>query len=450
MTNAEKLLEELKTKDISLKIKDGKLKCKSPVGALTGELRIKLEQLKPEIMRILEGQESNLVTLKPFPNSLYRGDCQEILKRIPDNSIDLIVTDPPYGLEFMGKDWDNAIPAVDAWQECFRVLKPGAFAFVMCAPRSDLQCRMIDHLERAGFETGFSPIFWTHAQGMPKAHKINEDGNKKTTTTCEINNEDTLNAEFISPEATRFKGAYAGFQPKPAVEVILVVMKPLEKRGYTNQAFDNDKGITWLDKCRVGEGRFPANLLVSDGALGDYSRYFSLDSWAGKLNLAELPQSVQENLPFLIVPKPSNREKEAGLERFKKQRIRGRDQGQDKRNTPHKLRPKDRKNIHPTIKPVTLMAYLITMGSREGDVVLDPFLGSGTTAVAAVGINRRIIGIEISDEYMKIAQARFRSAFIAKHYPASQVKHEEIQDDQQEDVDEEGAGLADEEMKQTG
>ena len=474
MNKIERLMNELNAKGIQL-YKDGdKLRWKCVKGVLTDETKARLKKYKKKIIKRLENQGSNLVTLKPFPNRLCRGDCCEVLKHIPDNSVDLMVADPPYGLEFMGKDWDKAIPPVEIWEECFRVLKPGAFAFIMCATRLDLQWRMINNLEQAGFETGFSPIYWAYCNGMTKRQKINttikkrkkkqrsvvdlnpKEEEENSSVTYEVDPNATIfDGDIRSPEEKKFEGAYSGFQPKPAVEIILVVMKPLEKKHYTDQALDNDKGVTWLDDCRIprkkgGDGRVPATILVSDDVLGDKSRYFSLDQWAEKLNLAELPPSVQKTFPYLFVPKPSTKEKDAGLDNFEKKKIEGRDSGQSKRNAPHKPRPTEKKNIHETVKPVTLMAYLITMGSREGDVVLDPFLGSGTTAVAAVGINRRIIGIEINDEYFEIAQARFRSAFLAKHYPASQVKHEEVQDDQPEDAVEDEAGMADDELKQAG
>ncbi len=178
------------------------------------------------------------------------------------------------------------------------------------------------------------------------------------------------------------------------------------------------------------EGRFPANLIISDDVLdtgkehksghmdcvakneggvcygkynphsaynpgdsGGFSRFFSLDAW------------VERNLPFLIVSKASKKEKNAGLEEF-----------EDKECQPAGLvgainkgteRPRQkRKNSHPTVKPIKLFCYLITMGSRPGDVVLDPFMGSGTTGVAAKMLGRNFIGIELDPEYVKIAEAR--------------------------------------------
>lgn len=85
------------------------------------------------------------------------GDCKDILPQILSDSIDCLITDPPYGLSFMGKDWDRAVPGVEVWRECLRVLKPGAFAFVMCIPRLDCLSRMAMRISDAGFNIAFTP-----------------------------------------------------------------------------------------------------------------------------------------------------------------------------------------------------------------------------------------------------------------------------------------------------
>ena len=490
------------------------------------------------------------------------GDCRDILKTLPDESVDCIVTDPPYGYSFMGLAWDKALPSEEALKECCRVLKPGAFGFFMCAPRQDVLSRMIIRLEDAGFNTGFSSIYWSFASGFPKASAIDKlidkrNGRKpeeykalgdylrtqrelkglsqkdiavyfpsKTggLTGCYWNWENSANVptleqwgilkellvldsrfdELIEREeaereiigkqsytvpkelyqvglakegtredalitapstdkAKEFDGSYAGFQPKPAVEIIIVCMKSLSEKTYIDQALVNGKGCVWLDSVRIpyptgdnafengvkraksprpiinggnfhaglgtdnqaiiesgmsSEGRFPANLLVSDNILdrgiittskagirknntvlgvitkdttttlgkgeaysgcndsGDFSRYFSLDAWWSK-KITELPPEQQKTFPFLITPKPSKSEKNKYIE-----------------------------NKHPTVKPLKLMSYLITMGSREGDVILDPFAGSGTTLEACKLLNRTFIGIDKDPGNEKYMRAR--------------------------------------------
>lgn len=378
---------------------------------------------------------------------ILEGDCLLHLKTIASESVDLLCSDVPYGIEFMGKDWDRAVPSVEVWRECYRVLKPGAFALVMSSPRQDVLARMIVNLGDAGFDTSLTAIHWTHAQGFPKASNIAKAADRRAE------------ASGTTPPAG-LNGAYAGYQPKPAVEVVLVVMKPLSERTYLDQALANGKGVTWLDDCRIpvkagdtpsaglrtatfGQqqtvsggngspaytpneaGRFPSNLLVSDAVLDDgtvtksnpvkgggllngggvvgsglhgggikervgssisdsggYSRYFDLDAW-WEDRVDELPEGVRKTLPFLRVPKPTKQEKT--------------------------LESGDR-NDHPTVKPLTLMSYLITLASRPGDVVLDPYAGSGTTCVAAKMLGRHFIGIEREPDYAAIARDRVASA----------------------------------------
>jgi hypothetical protein len=273
--------------------------------------------------------------------------------------------------------------------------------------------------------------------------------------------------------AKKLDGAYCGAQLKPAVEVILVVMKPLSEKSYVDQALKNGKGVTWLDDCRIpidsadmevrksknphtmrksgnnvlgdysmsstepwdiSSSRFPANLLVSDDSLNDgkiskstggigsvffssskvygkygqtvernggfgdsgsYSRYFDLDKW----------YSAQ----FIITPKASASERNKGLEnntepKYTTELNKWTENDYRKGNGEKTSKPKY--NHHPTVKPLKLMSYLITLGSRENDIVLDPFCGSGTTCIAALTLGRKFIGIELEKEYCEIARKR--------------------------------------------
>jgi len=438
---------------------------------------------------------------------LIHGDSVKELKNFDNNSVDLLCTDPPYGYGFMGRDWDKVLPDIKIFEECFRVLKPGSMAFVMSAPRSDVQYRMAEMLEKVGFRIDYTPIYWTYASGFPKAMNMGKMLDK------------------VGRDKKELDGSYAGFQPKPAVEVVIVAMKPLDKKGYLEQAEDNGKAVTWFDDCRIpfaddedfdveirkagnefgqdsgwnehknkdtikvvpkkkkvtmpdlrdvgrkskeaigidklsyGQvqnaerkeyepntvGRFPANLLVSDDILedgkirtakphggdgkpldtrdmgwgfkrmastisdsGGYSRYYSLDTWWNK-NIKSLPEPVQQTFPFMIVPKASRGEKDNGLEFMEEKKSGayvGRGGSQDDPNGMFKDRETKSRNIHPTVKPLTLMNYLVVLGSRKGDVVLEPFAGSGTTALACVSQERDYIAIEREEEYYDIAKAR--------------------------------------------
>lgn len=269
-------------------------------------------------------------------------------------------------------------------------------------------------------------------------------------------------------------------------------------KNYVDQALKNKHGISWLDDCRIPyqsekdlekrkkgivfdgddlenkteynekfglktynsdeyinkNGRFPANLLVSDDVLNDgknwnrggsipntgnqhnlvygkyaerpiwkayndsgsVSRYFSLDAWWND-KIKKLPKSVQKTFPFFIVPKPSKCEKDKGLgyldesdvKFFKTHGGSGKPSSISKTYPDGKPRlPTKMKNIHPTIKSIELMSYLLTLGSRKKDIVLDPFVGSGTTCIASKMLSRKFIGMDLNSEYVKIANARLK------------------------------------------
>lgn len=320
--------------------------------------------------------------------AFHHGPCLDQLKQLPDESVDLLLTDPPYGLHLLDKDWDRAVPSVEEFAECLRVLKPGAIAFVMSHQRLDLQIAMGLHLKQAGFEIGFTPIWWTYATGYSKAKNLGK--------------KDPL-----------LQDAYSGFNPKPAVEVVIVAAKPLAHKTYMAQAQDNGKGVLRTAESRIpgqvqslratrqrdypktykgdeagwgrsrgghagdqvvwdphAEGRFPANLIVSDSVLGEYSQYFDLDAWSNA------------RLPFLHVKRPTRAERQRGCEHI------------------------EGGNDHVSVKPIKLMAWLMCLASQPGDVVLDPYMGSGTTLVAAKLMGRNAIGMDKSARSVEIAKAR--------------------------------------------
>lgn len=313
----------------------------------------------------------------------------------------------------------------------------------MSSTRQDVLARMILNLQEAGFDTQNSSLYWAYKQGFPMRCDISETIKGKIKDRKENMDEGRGQAyfdlELLAAEVKASEGAYPGYNPKPAVEVIIIAQKPGDKKTSVKQFLSNKKGASWLDDCRhpyadeldakqvkknftgqkynVGttwsktkklgnnfneKGRFPANLLVSDNALGqEDSKYFSLDSWLKKkqlegLNIDALEKAVQKTVPFLIVPKPSPKEKNFGCD----------DIISEQKN-------KKRRKDHPTVKPIMLMTYLITMGSREGELVLDPFCGSGTTCMAARLLKRPSIGIEKDPEYYKIAAARIRALTLA-------------------------------------
>jgi site-specific DNA-methyltransferase (adenine-specific) len=313
---------------------------------------------------------------------LFNGDSADVLKGLKDNAIDLLATDPPYGLSFMGKNWDKVLPPTEIWDECYRVLKPGAFIAVMSSPRSDLLYRMIKDLEDAGFDMSFSPIYWTMHSGFPKASDTSKMIDKRLggvvkegkgfvsagddgrpgglSQPTPIGEErDAMRHTPDTDLAKKYEGSKLGFQPKPAVEHIIIGMKPHGSKSYIDNV----------------------------------------------LNFEALPDNIKMTYPFIQVPKPAKKEKDFGLTGEEKKKPQ-RDEGQEKFNVPQKNRPTTSKNIHPTTKPVKLMSYIITLFTREGDWVIDPFLGSGTSGLASKLLNRNFIGVEREKEYFDICEER--------------------------------------------
>jgi DNA modification methylase len=333
---------------------------------------------------------------------LINGDSAEVLQGLKDNSVDLLATDPPYGIEFMGKEWDKVLPPKEIWEECYRVLKPGSFIAVMSSPRSDVLYRMIKDLEDAGFDMSFSPIMWTYHTGFPKASDVSKMIDKRLGAEREVVGEgkgagttgnvyisgqektDDLDKGVFKSEyditepstdlAKKYEGSKLGFQPKPAVEHIIIGMKPHGSKSYIDNV----------------------------------------------LNFEALPDNIKMTYPFIQVPKPAKKEKDFGLDNREAQSIgHGANDkcGKCKKNLlgqentrcnceePERVFAKS-KNIHPTTKPVKLMSYIITLFTREGDWVIDPFLGSGTTGLSSKLLNRNFIGVEREKEYFDICEER--------------------------------------------
>ena len=368
----------------------------------------------------------------------------------------------------------------------------------MSAPRADVQSEMIKRLEQAGFRVDFTPIYWTYATGFPKAANMGKLVDKRLGVEREVTGKGKAGAGMnkkkgfgvnttqdgepttewdeknnpSSDEAKALDGSYAGYQPKPAVEVVIVVMKPLSEKSFLNQAMKNGKGVTWLDDLRIpfagaddletwdynrrggtertpdidvgttmsdvgGNpehkwgykkqenipsltesesplGRFAANLLVQDAVLNteedEFTRYFDMDAW-WEDRKQKLPSNIQATYPFMIVPKASKGEKNKGLDNMDK-KVANSNYGKGGFSRPKEGEDREiapTANFHPTVKPISLMSYLVTMGSRENDLVLDPFVGSGTTCIAAKLLNRKYLGMELNDEYVVIAQERIKA-----------------------------------------
>lgn len=393
-----------------------------------------------------------------YLNKIICGDCLDVLKSFPDNSVDAVVSDPPYGLSFMGKKWDYDVPSVEVWAECFRVLKPGGYLLSFAGTRT--QHRMAVRIEDAGFEIR-DMIAWVYGSGFPKSLNIGKAVDKLQGNEREVvgmKRAGIADSPFGSPEESRkhiedTKGTSEwegwGTALKPALEPITVARKPLEGTVAENVLKWGVGGLN-IDECRVShndpmitrkdfesntgeifsrakgesagpapQGRFPANL-IHDGSDEVVSLF--PDS---KTKRIEKPSDCAEDgqwgtiqgrrgargydgegsaARFFYCAKASKAERNRGCEGLEMRPAFDNPNGSMGGNMGSKSGP--RQNNHPTVKPIALMEYLIKLVSKENAVILDPFAGSGSTLIACKKLKRGFIGIEREKEYCTIATAR--------------------------------------------
>lgn len=315
---------------------------------------------------------------------LKQTDSKKAILELEENSIDSIVTDPPYELNFMGKKWDNTGITYDTnfWKECLRVLKPGGF--LLSFSHSRTYHRMAVAVEDAGFEIR-DQIMWLYGSGFPKSKQL-----------------------------------------KPAHEPIVMARKPLEGTLKDNVEKWGVGGL-FLDNNRLSCGRVPANVITD----GNLNNHFPNTKKGGALNKRyEINNHIfgkgwkQTNdkwvsygdsgsaARFFYVAKTTKRDREEGLENYNQEGEYA-DFLKDKIRADGTYKPaSNRKNIHPTVKPTTLMEHLIGLVTPKGGLVLDPFMGSGSTGKAAINKGYSFIGWDLDEEYVNIASARI--AYIMK------------------------------------
>jgi DNA modification methylase len=367
---------------------------------------------------------------------VIEGDNLATLKTYPDNYFDAVVTDPPYGLSFMGKKWDYDVPRVELWAEVFRVLKPGGHLLAFAGTRT--HHRMAVNIEDTGFEIR-DLIAWVYGSGFPKSLDISKAIDKAAGAEREILNYKNLGAGITSFEmggvntgktlngrdpikaqkraekaqnyeitapATDAAKEWEGWGTalKPALEPITVARKPIEQTVAANVLKYGTGGLN-IDGARVEAGndlgRWPANLIHdgSEEVLKLFPEAGSMDPnprnnkvKTGQNGIygtfeAVTTQGYSDNggsaARFFYCPKASKSERDNGL--------------------------KENKNFHPTVKPVDLMRYLVKLVTPKGGTVLDPFNGSGTTGVACKLEGFNYVGLEFDPEYCKISRARIEN-----------------------------------------
>jgi len=380
--------------------------------------------------------------------TLHLGDCIEAMRAMPDNSVDSIVTDPPYGLSFMGKKWDYDVPSVEIWVECLRVLKPGGHLLAFAGTRT--QHRMAVRIEDAGFEIR-DMIAWVYGSGFPKSRNLSGD----------------------------WQGW--GTALKPALEPITVARKPLTGTVAAN-VLAHGTGALNIDGCRVGWpdgkapeigtpgwggpakkltavpgqdgdtverskpsdlGRWPANL-IHDGS-DDVVVLFpseacasapvksaepTANGFSGPVKYSGMRERVAgafhadtgSAARFFYCAKASRADRNDGLPTGEKPAVTACATMREREQADW---PKRNGNHHPTVKPTDLMAYLLRLVTPPGGTALDPFMGSGSTGKAAMREGFNFIGCELDPEYLAIAKARI------EHELAKAVALREPQPEQQ-------------------
>lgn len=423
--------------------------------------------------------------------ALHHGDCLDVLRTLPDNSVDSVVTDPPYGLAFMNKKWDYGVPSVEIWAECLRVLKPGGHLLAFAGTRT--QHRMAVRIEDAGFEIR-DLVAWVYGSGFPKSLDVSKAIDKAAGAEREVVGFYTvggtaakgkhkgraasaadegsafgctkqLNITAPATEAAKHWDGW-GTALKPALEPITVARKPLVGT-VANNVLAYGTGALNIDGCRVPttdhyaypngpggkslhyssdarsadvrpsptqmhtDGRWPANL-IHDGSEDVLSCFPNTSSGkpsdkprgrraGGFGNVGADKGDGVPNGPqygdtgsaarFFYCAKANKKDRDEGLDDVAV--TAGHDMTDRKEvsaglNNPGAGagRTSGARNHHPTVKPTDLMRYLCRLVTPPGGVVLDPFMGSGSTGKAAKLEGFSFIGIEREAEYMEIARKR--------------------------------------------
>jgi site-specific DNA-methyltransferase (adenine-specific) len=441
--------------------------------------------------------------------ALHTGNCIDVMRAMPAESVDAVVTDPPYGLKFMGKKFDDLGEGAQQreWHrlwavEALRVLKPGGYLLAMGGSRT--YHHLASGVEEAGFEirdrilyiTGGGEVTetigpelaWIYGSGFPKSHDVSKGIDKAAGAEREVvgprvrvdgkapgraagiwsdtGELPTTVTAPATPEAEKWAGW--GTALKPAHEPICVARKPLAGTVAAN-VLAHGTGALNIDACRVGDtvetwpasrsyapgqmqpggvgqtqetgappsGRWPANVILDEDAAA------ALDEQAGErksgarkgastssiwgsgkgTDVGDWRESAGGASRFFYVAKPGRKERETGLDAADvcEGGVYAGGEGMPGRtlregvwvNTDISQR-RPRANTHPTVKPITLMRYLCRLVAAPGAVILDPFLGSGTTGCAVAVENNDLerapgwsfVGIDEDADYMKIARAR--------------------------------------------
>ena len=377
--------------------------------------------------------------------TLHHGDCIPIMAGIPACSVDAIVTDPPYGLGFMGKAWDDLPPGLDWARECVRVLKPGGHLLAFGGTRT--WHRLAVAVEDAGFEIRDS-IAWLYGSGFPKSMDVSKAIDKAAGVEREVIGKSARHGGGIVGAGSSFEVSPKvpditapatdaarqwngwGTALKPAFEPIVFARKPLAGTVAAN-VLAHGTGALNIDGCRIGTtdllgrpyggdnevygkysmdrgtrtgdeltGRWPANVAL------DTDQAAALDKQSGSIASTGTPDRPAKATTF------SNSQGYGGGIGLVQGPLYS-DSGGASRffyvaKAPTVERPRQGEIAHPTVKPIDLMQWLVRLVTPPGGTVLDPFAGSGTTGEAAIREGFSTILIEREADYLPLIRERFR------------------------------------------
>jgi site-specific DNA-methyltransferase (adenine-specific) len=297
--------------------------------------------------------------------TIYHGDLREVLPTL-DARVDHVATDPPYGFTFMGEDWDHSVPGPEYWRTISDVCKPGASILAFGGTRT--YHRLACAIEDAGWEIR-DCLMWLYSSGMPKCGDIGK----------------RLAKQGKAELAKQYTGFAAAL--KPAYEPIVLAMKPLDGTYAHNAETHGVAGMN-IDACRIGDevrynppaGNKGGTAAYNMGVVGmpqDAAGTTVSGRWPANVMFDETPEGLSR---YFYCGKASQSERGAG-------------------------------NSHPTCKPYAVMEYLLNLLSTPtGGLILDPFCGSGTTALAARDLGRPFIGVELDEHYCEIIANRLEAA----------------------------------------
>jgi len=455
---------------------------------------------------------------------LYNKNNMESLKVLEANSVDSVITDPPYGLSFMNKKWDYDVPSVEFWREVYRVLKPGGHILSFGGTRT--YHRMVVNMEDAGFEIR-DQIQWIYGSGVPKSLNIGKavdkiEGNEREggETKQRSIKGNTLTNTTYRIDVVKSKGTsqYEGWGSalKPANEPIVLARKPLSEKSISENVLRWRTGGLNIDQCRIGtdeklqklihqegcnrslfdmtkrengkkiefvdagQGRFPANVIlecicdeVIQGERGEVKKSsgsrkdcdithewgykdinrtnftdkgdihtnpdcpcYIMDEQSGVSKSTKMKTGDRESLSFFgpkrckserienfgdgggasrffYRAKVSKKERNLGLDDFEDKKLcqggYGGEWYSEKESDIGLNKIKIYKNNHPTVKAINLLTYLCRLITPPKGVVLDPYMGSGSTGVAALLEGFDFVGMELDKDYFEIAKKRIEN-----------------------------------------